>query len=93
LLPPDFKGDAPAGYIVVRSKTYNGYALFRSSRQRSRYEHGKLMGRAAHNTILASEPVRRSHCGGPCSLSWDGIKFSETHMEQRLPIRFCAEFD
>jgi hypothetical protein len=30
LLPPDFKGDAPAGYIVVRSQTYNGYALFRA---------------------------------------------------------------
>jgi hypothetical protein len=30
LLPPDFKGDPPAGYIVVRSQTYNGYALFRA---------------------------------------------------------------
>jgi hypothetical protein len=30
LLPPDFKGDAPAGYIVVRTQTYNGYALFRA---------------------------------------------------------------
>ena len=24
VLPPDFKGDAPAGYIPVRPKTYNG---------------------------------------------------------------------
>jgi hypothetical protein len=30
LLPPDFKGAAPTGYIVVRSQTYNGYALFRA---------------------------------------------------------------
>ena len=25
----------------------------------------KLVGQAAHDTILGSEPVRRSHCGGP----------------------------
>jgi hypothetical protein len=30
LLPPDFKGGPPAGYIVVRPQTYNGYALFRA---------------------------------------------------------------
>jgi hypothetical protein len=30
LLPPDFKGDVQAGNIVVRPKTYNGYALFRA---------------------------------------------------------------
>jgi hypothetical protein len=30
LLPSDFKGDVPASYIVVRSATYNGYALFRA---------------------------------------------------------------
>jgi hypothetical protein len=30
LLPPDFKGDVPAGYIVVRPQSYNGYALFRA---------------------------------------------------------------
>jgi hypothetical protein len=30
LPPPDFKGDAPTGYIVVRAQTYNGYALFRA---------------------------------------------------------------
>ena len=30
LLPPDFKGDMPAGYISVRSQTYNGYAIFRA---------------------------------------------------------------
>jgi hypothetical protein len=30
LLPPDFKGALPAGYIPVRSATYNGYALFRA---------------------------------------------------------------
>ena len=30
LLPPDFKGNAAAGYIVVRSQTHNGYALFRA---------------------------------------------------------------
>jgi len=29
LLPPDFKGETPAGYIIVRAQTYNGYALFR----------------------------------------------------------------
>jgi hypothetical protein len=29
LLPPDFKGDVPTGYIVVRPQTYNGYALLR----------------------------------------------------------------
>jgi len=29
LLPPDFKGVVPTGYIAVRSQTYNGYALFR----------------------------------------------------------------
>ena len=30
LLPPDFKGDAPTGYFIVRPQTYNGYALFRA---------------------------------------------------------------
>jgi hypothetical protein len=30
LLPPDFKGDPPTGYIVVHSTTYNGHALFRA---------------------------------------------------------------
>jgi hypothetical protein len=30
LLPPDFKDEVPAGYIPVRSATYNGYALFRA---------------------------------------------------------------
>jgi hypothetical protein len=30
LLPPDFKGDAPTGYFIVRLQTYNGYALFRA---------------------------------------------------------------
>ena len=29
LLPPDFKGDPPAGYIVVRAPTYNGFSLLR----------------------------------------------------------------
>ena len=24
VLPPDYKGDVPSGYIAVRSKTYNG---------------------------------------------------------------------
>jgi hypothetical protein len=39
LLPPDFKGDPPAGYIVVRSQTYNGYALFRVIPKTSSDEH------------------------------------------------------
>jgi hypothetical protein len=30
LPPPDFKGEVPAGYIPVRTATYNGYALFRA---------------------------------------------------------------
>src|SRR5262249_16649460 len=30
LLPPDFKGEAPPGYFIVRPQTYNGYALFRA---------------------------------------------------------------
>ena len=30
LLPPDFKGEAPPNYVVVRSETYNGYALLRA---------------------------------------------------------------
>ena len=30
LLPPDFKGNIPAGYFVVRPRTYNGYVLFRA---------------------------------------------------------------
>jgi hypothetical protein len=30
ILPPDHKGDAPGGYIVLRAKTYQGYALLRS---------------------------------------------------------------
>ena len=29
LLPPDFKGEAPTGYFIVRPQTYNGYALLR----------------------------------------------------------------
>ncbi|MEU6506048.1 DUF1254 domain-containing protein [Streptomyces sp. NPDC046942] len=29
ILPPDFKGDIPAGYFVVHSHTYNDYALLR----------------------------------------------------------------
>ena len=32
LLPPDFKGDPPAGYFPVRYPTYNGYALYRAIR-------------------------------------------------------------
>src|SRR5882672_10240521 len=31
LLPPDYKGKPPAGYIVLRSDTYSGYALLRSN--------------------------------------------------------------
>ena len=30
LLPPDFKGEAPSGYIIVRAPTYNGYSLLRA---------------------------------------------------------------
>ncbi len=30
VLPPDYKGDVPAGYIVVRPKTYNTMTLLRS---------------------------------------------------------------
>jgi hypothetical protein len=30
LLPPDFKGEVPANDIVIRSETYNGYALLRA---------------------------------------------------------------
>jgi hypothetical protein len=30
LLPPDYKGNAPSGYIPLRLKTYNSYALVRS---------------------------------------------------------------
>src|SRR5664279_1358837 len=30
LLPPDYKGDVPTGYIPVRLKTYNSYTLIRS---------------------------------------------------------------
>jgi hypothetical protein len=30
ILPPDFKGEVPAGYMPVRSATYNGYAIFRA---------------------------------------------------------------
>lgn len=29
ILPPDFKGEIPAGYIPVRSQTYNGFGGFR----------------------------------------------------------------
>ena len=30
ILPPDYKGDVPAGYIPLRPKTYNSYMLIRS---------------------------------------------------------------
>jgi hypothetical protein len=30
LLPPDFSGDVPAGFIIARLPTYNGYALLRA---------------------------------------------------------------
>ena len=30
LLPPDYKGNVPSGYIPLRLKTYNSYALVRS---------------------------------------------------------------
>jgi hypothetical protein len=30
ILPPDHKGEVPAGYIPLRPKTYNSYALIRS---------------------------------------------------------------
>jgi hypothetical protein len=30
IIPPDFKGDVPVGYLPVRSATYNGYAAFRA---------------------------------------------------------------
>lgn len=29
LLPPNFDGDVPTGYILVRARTYNGYSLLR----------------------------------------------------------------
>jgi hypothetical protein len=32
LLPPDFKGDTPAGFFPIRYPTYNGYALYRAIR-------------------------------------------------------------
>lgn len=31
ILPPGYKDKAPAGYIVLQSETYGGYALFRSN--------------------------------------------------------------
>jgi len=31
VLPPEFKGSAPAGYFVLRSDPYTGYALLRSN--------------------------------------------------------------
>jgi hypothetical protein len=30
IIPPDFQGEVPAGYLPVRSATYNGYAAFRA---------------------------------------------------------------
>src|SRR5262245_5623479 len=30
VLPPNYNGGIPAGHVPVRSKTYNGYALFRA---------------------------------------------------------------
>ena len=30
MLPPDYKGNVPSGYIPLRLKTYNSYALVRS---------------------------------------------------------------
>jgi hypothetical protein len=30
VLPPDFSGKPPAGYILLRPQTYNGFALFRA---------------------------------------------------------------
>ena len=30
LLPPDFKGEVPAGYFPIHSQTYNGFAGFRA---------------------------------------------------------------
>jgi len=30
LVPPDFKGEPPPGFFVLRYSTYNGYALFRA---------------------------------------------------------------
>lgn len=30
VLPPDFSGNPPAGYTIVRAQTYNGYALLRA---------------------------------------------------------------
>ena len=30
LMPPDFKGEVPAGYFPLRFATYNGYAAFRA---------------------------------------------------------------
>ncbi len=31
ILPPDYKGDVPDGYIVLRPQTYGGFALLRSN--------------------------------------------------------------
>jgi hypothetical protein len=31
ILPPDYNGNPPAGYFVLRSQTYGGFALFRSN--------------------------------------------------------------
>ncbi len=30
VLPPDFSGNPPAGYTIVRAQTYNGYSLLRA---------------------------------------------------------------
>ena len=43
LLPPDYNGDYPPGYITLRSATYNGYAVLRAISENSSKE---AVGRA-----------------------------------------------
>ena len=52
VLPPDYKGDVPDGYIAVRPKTYNTMTLLRSilaSLSEADVQRGQRIGAAGQN--------------------------------------------
>jgi hypothetical protein len=62
VLPPDYKGDVPAGYIAVRPKTYNTMTLLRSilaSLSPDDFRAGNALVQQVKIYPLSKAPIRR----------------------------------
>jgi hypothetical protein len=84
LLPPGYKGTPPAGYIVLRSDTYSGYALFRANLA----SHGDadVARSVAYGKRLKVYPLSRAASPPPTTfVDANGILFDST-------IRYDASF-